>query len=242
MNYLTDERRHALSAEYVLGTLDGPARQRFQRLLMQHPRLRETLWHWEKHLNAMGAAIPERTPSPRVWQQIQERLGFDTRGSAAVIPMKSPVKTSRQPSRPGADGWRWLAGLASAAALVLAILLVWPQPSPIPDEPAQIAVVQGQDTPPLWLIELQENSLQVRATEGLDPQQNNDYELWMVAADGRPPVSLGLLPKQGSARLERPALLDQVEIAALAVSLEPLGGSPTGQPTTVLYTAELVPM
>jgi len=64
----------------------------------------------------------------------------------------------------------------------------------------------------------------------------------MVAADGRPPISLGLLPKQGKLSLPRSALFDQVQVAALAVSLEPLGGSPTGQPTTVLYTAELVAM
>lgn len=238
MNCLTDERRHALCAEYVLGTLDGIARVRFQRLLMQHQSLRQTLWYWESHLNSMGAALPEQTPDPRIWQCIEARLGFNITASATVV----PISTKRKPDQKTTNSWRWLTGLATAAALVLALLLIWPQTQPISDEPSQIAVVQGDQARPLWLIELHENSLHVRATEGLDAQQNNDYELWMVAADGRPPVSLGLLPKQGSARLERLAVLDQVDIAALAVSLEPLGGSPTGQPTTVLYTAELVPM
>jgi anti-sigma-K factor RskA len=49
-----------------------------------------------------------------------------------------------------------------------------------------------------------------------------------------------LLPKSGKLVLSKPQLFDQIEIAALAVSLEPLGGSPNGSPTTVLYTSELV--
>ncbi|WP_239058995.1 hypothetical protein [Colwellia sp. Arc7-D] len=48
------------------------------------------------------------------------------------------------------------------------------------------------------------------------------------------------MPKTGKLTLSKPELFDQIEIAALAVSLEPLGGSPNGSPTTVLYTSKLV--
>jgi anti-sigma-K factor RskA len=228
MNYLTDERQNALSSEYVLGSLHGPARVRFQRLLMQHNSLRHTLWHWESRLNELGGALPDVQPAPEVWERIQTRLGFTTTANNVVsLPQRKP------------RGLQWLAGLSAAAAILMAVLLVNLQPVE-PLMPGQIAVVQSEKAQALWLIELRDDQLLVTATDKFKALDNQDYELWMVAADGRPPISLGLLPKQGKLSLPRSALFDQLQVAALAVSLEPLGGSPNGQPTTVLYTAELV--
>jgi anti-sigma-K factor RskA len=228
MNYLTDERQNALSSEYVLGSLHGPARVRFQRLLMQHNSLRHTLWHWESRLNELGGALPDVQPAPEVWERIQTRLGF-------TIPANNVVSLPQRKPR----GLQWLAGLSAAAAILMAVLLVNLQPVE-PLMPGQIAVVQSEKAQALWLIELRDDQLLVTATDKFKALDNQDYELWMVAADGRPPISLGLLPKQGKLSLPRSALFDQLQVAALAVSLEPLGGSPNGQPTTVLYTAELV--
>lgn len=236
MNYLTEERRNALAAEYVLGTLQGPARVRFQQLMMEHRALRKTVWHWERGLNGLGEALPEQSLRPEVWERIKTRLGLigQEGGSDNVVPL--PARPAKKPAR----SWQWLAGLSTAAAIVLAVLLVW-RPGVIDPEPAQqLAVVQSEEAEPLWFIEVVKSAIRVRATSQLDPRADRDYELWLVAADGRAPVSLGLLPKRGQAELPRSDLLNQVEVAALAVSLEPLGGSPTGQPTTVLYTAKPV--
>ena len=234
MNYLTEERQNALSSEYVLGSLHGSARVRFQRLLMQHNSMRHTLWRWESRLNELGGALPNVQPAPEVWERIQTRLGFTT-----VTPAASTNVVALPQRKP--HGLQWLAGLSAAAAILMAVLLVNLQPVE-PLVPGQIAVVQSEKAQALWLIELREDQLVVTATDKFAALDNQDYELWMVAADGRPPISLGLLPKQGKLSLPRPVLFDQVQVAALAVSLEPLGGSPTGQPTTVLYTAELVAM
>lgn len=231
MNYLTEERQNALSSEYVLGSLHGPARIRFQRLLMQHNSMRHTLWRWESRLNELGTALPNVQPAPEVWERIQSRLGFTTATPNATNVVTLPLRKPR--------GLQWLAGLSAAAAILMAVLLVNLQPVE-PLLPGQIAVVQSEKAQALWLIELREDQLLVTATDKFKALDNQDYELWMVAADGRPPISLGLLPKQGKLSLPRSVLFDQVQVAALAVSLEPLGGSPTGQPTTVLYTAELV--
>lgn len=231
MNYLTEERQNALSSEYVLGSLHGPARVRFQRLLMQHNSMRHSLWRWESRLNELGTALPNVQPAPEVWERIQSRLGFTTATPSATNVVSLPQRKPR--------GLQWLAGLSAAAAILMAVLLVNLKPVE-PLLPGQIAVVQSEKAQALWLIELREDQLLVTATDKFKALDNQDYELWMVAADGRPPISLGLLPKQGKLSLPRSVLFDQVQVAALAVSLEPLGGSPTGQPTTVLYTAELV--
>lgn len=235
MNYLTEERKNALASEYVLGTLHGRARIRFQALLMQHRSLRHVLWQWESRLNTLGSSLPAIAPRPELWQKIQHQLGFDQ--------AELPANVIRMPQVPGKPAnnrtWQWLTGAATAAALVLAIFIVQPK-APVERLQTQIAVVQSEKAEALWSIELGKNELSVSATENFKALPDQDYELWMVAADGRPPVSLGLLPKQGKLTLPRKAILDQVKIAALAVSQEPLGGSPNGQPTKVLYVAQIV--
>ncbi len=229
MNYLTEERKNALASEYVLGTLHGRARVRFQQLLMQHRSMRHVLWQWESRLNSLGGGIAAVQPPAQLWENIQKQLGFNN----TVLP-DNVVRLPQTKVRT----WQWLTGVASAAAILLAVMLIVP---PTPDRmQTQIAVVQGEKAQALWSIELGKKNLIVSATQNFQPLPNQDYELWMVAADGRPPVSLGLLPKHGKLTLPRNALLDQVKVAALAVSLEPLGGSPNGQPTKVLYTTEIV--
>jgi anti-sigma-K factor RskA len=73
-------------------------------------------------------------------------------------------------------------------------------------------------------------------------EQNRVLELWSVPPDGAP-RSLGLISSAGATVVTRdrlPATLLKGGTAALAVSLEPPGGSPTGVPTgPVLYAGRL---
>jgi anti-sigma-K factor RskA len=63
-----------------------------------------------------------------------------------------------------------------------------------------------------------------------------------LGAAGAPPESLGVIPDSGVGRVALPAPPDiaLADVPALAVSLEPAGGSPTGAPTgPVLYTGKV---
>ena len=230
MNYQNENLKNALAAEYVLGTLRGPARQRYQKLMMQHASISDATQTWEQHLNGLGQKLPPVTPDVSVWQRIELQLGFTVEPSRDNV---VPIAKSKSRIWPG------IAGLASAAAVVLAVLLL--NVGPIPTQDAQqLALVNNEQAELLWALEIAADTIDVQATKSLVAQTNVDYELWIVAADGRAPISLGLLPKTGKLTLGKPELFDQIEIAALAVSLEPLGGSPNGSPTTVLYTSKLV--
>lgn len=234
MNYQEEELKNALAAEYVLGTLRGPARQRFQKLMVQFPLISDATQTWEQHLNGLGQKIPPVTPDAAVWSKIEQQLGFvaepiKPNGITNVVTM-----TQKKPRL-----WQSIAGLASAAAIVLAVLLFSFAP-PVQPDIQQLALVNNEQADLLWALEIGEENITVQATKNLVAKADADYELWLVAADGRDPISLGLLPKAGKLILAKPQLFDQIEIAALAVSLEPLNGSPNGSPTTVLYTAKLV--
>lgn len=230
MNYQKENLTNALAAEYVLGTLRGPARQRFQKLMMQHSSISEATLTWEQHLNGLGQSIPPVKPDNIVWQRIERQLGLEIK----------PEKTNVVPiAKAKPRIWQSIAALASAAAVVLAVLLVNVQPTASP-EIQQLALFNNEEQELLWALEIGKDSIGVRATKQFQAKANADYELWIVAADGRPPISLGILPKSGKLQLAKPDLFDQIDIAALAVSLEPLGGSLNGSPTAVLYTAKLV--
>ncbi len=230
MNYQSEDLKNALAAEYVLGTLRGPARQRFQKLMMQHSSISEATQMWEQHLNGLGQKIAPVMPDAIVWQRIEQQLGLGAQ----------PEKTNVVPiGKAKPKIWQSIAAFASAAAVVLAVLLVNVQPTSSP-EIQQLALINNEATELLWALEIGKDSIGVQATKQLQAKANADYELWIVAEDGRAPISLGILPKSGKLQLTKPDLFDQIDIAALAVSLEPLGGSPNGSPTTVLYTAKLV--
>ncbi|WP_421132357.1 anti-sigma factor [Alteromonas sp. A079] len=232
MNYLKEERLNALAAEYVIGTLRGKARVRYQKLMMQYQAVSDATAQWEQYLAGFNDTVPPVEPPHAVWEAVQRRLGHiedNTRPSAQVLEFEQ-AKGAR---------WKGMSMLSTAAALVLAVLLVIMQPSPI-DEVSHIAVVNDTDNTPLWVIEVSSSTLEVKATTAFNAANNKDYELWMVPANGQAPISLGLLPELGGLAKQTPDILLDSSIAALAVSLEEPGGSKTGAPTEVLYIAPLV--
>ncbi len=232
MNYLAEQTRHALAAEYVIGTMRGLARKRYQTLMMRYSEIRDTTYQWENHINALGAQLKPVAPDPVVWQKIVERLDAEhTEGNSNKV-------STLQTSKPKPNLWKSWSVLATAAALVLAVLIVQPSLD-VSTDSEQFTVVQDEDSKSLWLIEIYPDSIDVVATANLPKLANNDYQLWMVPKDGSAPISLGLLPQDGDVKLDKNPQFDQIDIAALAVSLEPLGGSPNGSPTQVLYIAEL---
>lgn len=225
----TPERIEALAAEYVLGSLRGPARQRFERWMMQSVRVRQEVWFWEEKLGTLGSRIREETPPASVWSGIEQRLW----------------PQSQRPAANDATGrWLWPGWslVATAAALVLAVVLLQ-QPVPRDDERLSGAIVQAELTDPLWLVSESalDSQLKLRPVAATAAEQGKDYELWIVPEDGQP-VSLGVIPVGDTYQVtlddETRELLSSSR--TLAISLEPVGGSPTGAPTgPILHVAKL---
>jgi anti-sigma-K factor RskA len=230
MNYLTEQTKHALAAEYVIGTMHGMARKRYQRLMVQYPQIREATDQWEAHFNSLGSQLKPIAPDPSVWNKIVQRLDNE------IIAKESTNVILLPKNKPNI--WKGWSLLATAAAVVLAIILVTPQ-GDVSKRSEQFTVFQNDDSQSLWLIEIFSESIEVTATINLQQKSNNDYQLWIVPKNGSEPISLGLMPQTGELSLPKSSQFDQLEIAALAVSLEPIGGSPTGLPTEVIYISEL---
>lgn len=233
-----------LAQRYVLGSQHGAARRRMTSLIQRRGDVKNAVARWEERLSPLAWRLVPIAPSELVWQRICRELGIGRDRSAEKAPSTAGV---------------WTAAAASFAAAVIMAVGWWnatQQPPEIVTETVvetvvetlvadvSVAVVVSDDGQPLWLTRITPATaeLTARAIGAVDAQANNDYELWALT-DAGTPVSLGLLPQTGEATLtlDPDALLALNTTSTLAVSLEPLGGSPQPTPTgPVLFTAALL--
>ena len=223
-----------LAAEYVLGTLRGRARLRFQAWLRDDAALRRTVAEWEARLAPMAAAVAEVSPPRRVWRAIESRIGT---GAA---------KSGFWESLAFWRGWGLIA-TGCAAALIGALALQKPQIVEVPqvvDVPVRgmqasyIAILhatqEGQKLVFVAYAPRDSDELWVKNVALGDAPSAHGYELWgLPATAGEPPRSLGMLPKVEKGTIKLAAVADQSlnDFPALAISIEPAGGSKTGLPT-----------
>jgi anti-sigma-K factor RskA len=187
---------------------------------------------WEDRLVGLLAGVATVRPSPRVWREIELRTSTRVRTGETVG------------ARPSVRPMRFLALAATLAALVFGVSLYLADARRTWELAAEIAAPQA--TAPAWSIEIDRRAdeLRVRAMNAPALAADREHELWALVDGAAAPVSLGLLPQAGEARLtlgpaQRTAL---ARASKVAVSLEPRGGSPTGAPTgPVLFVADVRP-
>ena len=75
MNYRNPTLLDRLASEYVLGTLRGGARRRFERVLREQPAARAAVAGWETRLSQLARSVPAVAPPPRVWAAIERTTG-----------------------------------------------------------------------------------------------------------------------------------------------------------------------
>jgi anti-sigma-K factor RskA len=231
MRYESDSIRDALAAEYVVGTLRGPARWRFERALKSSPPLRRTVAVWQEMLAPLDRSIEAVTPPVRVWRTIQLRIGAVGGRRRDRLETWSSVRF-----------WRAAAAVSGAVALLLGVWLTsvaWPLPAP----QTMVAVLADEGLTPVLVVSWNVRSkgaqrLRVRVARNPGKSTDGAWELWMVPRGGGGPVSLGLVTTHEMQIVTVPARLTAAVNAAwgLAMTVEPRGGSPTGRPTgTALY-------
>ena len=227
MKYDNPQLIDELAAEYVLGTLHGGARSRFQHLLKYRQDMQHRVAFWEKSLTGLVMAVDEVKPPKAVWNGISNR-----------------INNNRRPINSGVGFWRAWSGLATLASVALMVVVLQPQTVTAPTSSQQANTTQvensyiglvGDNKQPLWVLtaNLETGQLSARAVNATAAGLDRAFELWVLPNEGTP-QSVGLLPVNGdSVTLSLPAGLSALlkESGGLAISIEPSGGSPTGLPT-----------
>ncbi|MEO9214357.1 MAG: anti-sigma factor [Rhodanobacter sp.] len=231
MNTPIDDGNHNLRyAEYVLGVLDADTRAEVARELLASDEAATAVALWQRRLIPLTDTIHDVAPAPYVWARIHDALQLDA-------PARTPVAQPRGGLWNNLPLWHWLGIGASAVAVALLVVISLPRPAPTPTV-ATLAYMAST---------IQQDNGSTGWTATLDPQRGRVVvvpgtpvafaaghapELWLIPAGGKP-ISVGMiaLDKPTTLTLD-PTLLAKLGTSALlAVSVEPLGGSPTGQPT-----------
>lgn len=245
MKYKNAKLRQMLAAEYVLGTLRGAARRRFERLLKKDAALVKELRYWEKRLGALQRNVAPVPPRDIVWAGIERQLNV---AKTVALPPARSIKDDPGPLK----FWRGMSAAAMLATVALGYAL-WLQLQQAPQVIEKIQTVQvpqpmpyvamlQPNAPAQWIVVYvpSRRSWKVSASGAFPVDLNTQsLQLWVLDDAGQP-HPMGLVPEGGSAELPEPAL-PMPRKPVMAVSVEPKGGSPTGLPTgPVVSTAPLL--
>ena len=217
-----------LAAEYVLGVLSAQERQEAARRLETDAAFASLVDGWEARLSPLASGYGEIEAPASVREALERRLFASTSATASV--------------RPGVWSslafWRGLAAVAVAAlALYIAVPLV---NSPMPQPPMRLVAslsADGSDVKYLAVYDATQHTIDLSHVAG-ERAADKDFELWMIEGKNLP-VSMGVIPAGSTVHVPVPPAAREklAQGAVLAVSLEPAGGSPTGQPTGPVVAA-----
>ena len=208
---MPDDPDNLIAAEYALGLLEGEERVAAMRRMLSDPSFAAEVSRWR-----------DRLP--------------DLLLDESVAPPPSLEARILRPVSPGTASWRWATAAALALAAGLGIALsIRPKPVVVTQTVTPAAIVyvatfapEGGD-PFTAIYDTREGRVRFASVPSVDTGRT--LELWRIGTDGVP-VALGVLAGNGRAVTISPAQRRAIAPGGtLALSVEPLGGSPTGQPT-----------
>ncbi len=223
--HMDGDGRDLLAAQYVLGVLDLAERREAERLSASDPAFGALVGEWEERLVPLADAYEPSDPPPAVRTAIEARLFGAPEKPAGLWQSLS--------------FWRPLALAASLALVVSLGYNIYGQAPTGEGGNLIVSLQPAGDTPVNFVALYQPDSGAVRLSPvSGEAETGKDFELWLIEGDD-PPLSLGVLPKSGTAEIViPPGPAGKFRTGAtLAISLEPQGGSPTGQPTGPVVAA-----
>ena len=219
MRYADPRLVDHLASAYVLGTLEGGARRRFERLRDARADVSLAIRAWESRLNRLSETVAPVAAPRRVWRAIEARTRPEPMSSFA--------------------GWLpravWgVSGVLTGIAVLLWALLISPT---LLMTAEQVALRSGGKLPPSYVGLLTDEegngkllvsslrngrTMTVKAIGPIaPPPAGQQLVLWAVPAQGAP-FMLGTVPLAGSATSEMPDTSERLlsKVQKLVVSVE----------------------
>lgn len=222
------DQNHLRYAEYALGVLDADVRAAVAQEMLVNEQAATAVALWQRQLAPLAEDIGEIAPAAHLWRGIRQALKLDA--PPRLPDRASPWENLRL--------WQWIGvGASIVAAACLVVLVVAPlrqQPPSVVARGLMVSTMKQDNGVASWTATLDLDRkliIVVPASPGA-VGSDRSTELWLIP-QGKKPVPVGVFAPGAVTTLSLSAdLLAQLgPTAILAVSVERLGGSPTGQPT-----------
>jgi len=221
-----DDQNNLRYAEYVLGVLDADARAAVAQEVASNDEAADAVALWQRRLVPMTEALAEVAPSASVWPRIRAALGWDGHQDSRSVGFWGSARP-----------WQWISLGASAAAVFCLVMLLRAPVGGIPKTghvALRVASIRQDNGVTDWTATMDLDRKEIVVVPASFPAvpRGRSTQLWLIPA-GKAPISVGVFAAGNTTvlPLSQELLGELGPTAALAVSDEPAGGSPTGQPT-----------
>jgi anti-sigma-K factor RskA len=217
--------RDMRAAEYVLGVLDAEEARAVEKEAKDDVLLAQAIARWEERLTPLASTVAPIAPPANLWPRLEKALP-----SSRVVPAIRPSLWA------SLAFWRSSTAGGFALAAALALLLFIHPPAPVQYHAAITPVAQPAAT---WMAEtMPDGRIKLTAMTPAVRPNGRDLELWAVPKGATKPIPMGLMPDSGVMMVAGHGM--PMNGLRLLISVEPRGGSPSGQPTgPVLYGGTL---
>ena len=199
----------ALIGEYMLGSLRGGARRRFERALREEPAVALRLRTLQQEFTPNYSERIAQTPPASGWQRLERELNL----AQYRTPWYSRVSFLRV----------WAVGVTAALLLSLSLFTLRTTTEPTLTPIAQLAM-KGAPPSVTAALSADRRTLQLRAVRPIVAGPLQSYELWVIP-EGGAPISLAVLGQlDGTLRVPEGHVERLRKGALLAISVEPAGG------------------
>lgn len=221
-----------LAMSYALGTLQGKARLRFEKLMGKHLYLRAVTNAYQQQFAPLANLIPSETPPARVWNAISKELQLSKRSSAASAHWLTKLK----------DYLPWsMAAFGSIAASAMTVLLLNTQPA------AYMAALKTpiqQDK--MMLVTVYHDTMEIAfdmPSGALPAKDDMMPTVWCILKDtNKRPMRMGTLTAHGENRMpiDKAMWKEMANVSQFSISLEPMDKPPSDTPLgEVIFNGEL---
>lgn len=218
-------KRDQLAGEYALGLLEGEELLAARGLAATDAAFARAVEDWQQRLAPWFDEFGERKPPAETWERIRASL-------AAAPPGGNVVELKRK-----LGFWKGLSVASSAIAASLALVVGYnamQQPTAIeaPAAPIMAASLMSPSREVMLSAAFEADGKTLTLMPGkMAPPPGRIVQLWVIPADGKP-RSLGTVGMAAERMAVEPAMVEHFhEQPMLALSLEPMGGAPGGQPS-----------
>ncbi|MCY7280692.1 MAG: anti-sigma factor [Sphingomonas bacterium] len=216
------------AAELALGVLDGAERAGALRRMIGEPAFARDVERWRDHFALLFAGVSEQSPPEGMFKKIEARIDGRAIAQRTVNP------------------WKPTAIAASLAALAMTAVALRPVEAPVTIPVAvatapMIAAMALTDTNASQPALYDADAGMVKMPGPMPIPEGRSAQLWVIEGD-QAPKPLGTFRATGPGAYVAEARIGAVITPGtkLAITIEPIGGSPTGKPTGPVIASGLL--